>query len=1101
MGNFTTYLQRINLKTGVWNFRNLSRLRCGPAGAVKLLYAVHKAIEYVSAFKDHEPPGHAKLFIIKVLEFARALKPGTVSDDRILAHLSAGLEKLTIGRINEIFSAGLTDPISTLAQEMGLHQASIQMPPTLTALGENRHTVTISFEVPERPAPPSLMPENTFVIPLTSDEEINPELIGAKSKGLMELHRAGIPIPHEGFSIITRAFDAFVEFHPEIRILIEEIEGISGNIVEHGLSTTGSKDALDKLEDALKVKCQLVQERIKNSPLPPNLERHLREKYRELSKSMAEPSVAIRSSAIAEDLSFASFAGQHDTFLNQVGWPQVRRSIRGCWASLFDWNRVVRYKNSARIVILTKLRTESEPARQAEMGQELALLKHTSAKLAVTLQRFVDADISGVGFSIHPTYGAKGIFLSSNFRLGESIVQQLASPDETFIFGPQGRHIQLTGAKEKAVFPRGVFDPHTSRAEDTGTSVLAVDREYREVFSLSMQHARRIQACIEKLLAFYRDKGQSVAALDTEFVVDRNQTVLFVQARPETVFSNRGGKQAMVSVIDAVPTSSRLTKAQKAILETPLVTGGIPGYPSVVTGKIRIHHISDNPTPDEIARIEADVDEDTILVINKTVPALLRVVEKVRGIITEIGGPTSHAAIVSREKAKPSIIGLANVRQLLWQKVGEEIILDAAACRVFRSDGKTTLPTKEVPLHEALMWLQSDDIIDRSIAQIRGEYTSTPETAYKPIPRPGNPMSILQHSMYKLAFSALHEKLQAYAQKHEIIFAADGLVTEKEDNDSAHNGINKRRLFTFRVWNERIARVLEKLSIEELAELFNERRDAAKAFAALVDKAELTSESAKNLFEAYEQMIVSFHLRWMFKQVVGIRTLEAKKGVGKSLERYYLDRVIDVFERQQENTRLAMERRKRELVASLSALVPFKDGQARNNQLIIDTLADLAERRDLDIEKLTGTARIIADMLRQFYEDFPSDLDIHDISREPGEKEGGAQAGVQVLAKDLSTKIDASNGTYPGEEEDFTPAFRGDLFAGKDEAIALAHLFALQSIQTENEHLWQPRDHFKMRLFLKRVGERLYGEGENHWLEVFNLSPSEVVAALKRKGL
>ncbi|OOY17466.1 phosphoenolpyruvate synthase [Thioclava sp. DLFJ4-1] len=438
------------------------------------------------------------------------------------------------------------------------------------------------------------------VIPFDSLRREDVALVGGKNSSLgemvQELGAKGIQVP-PGFATTSDAYRMFLE---------------ENNLTEAIASYLADYDA-DKI--SLHVAGQSIRDTIVAGDWPASTEAAIREAYRDLSKRAGVPevSVAVRSSATAEDLPDASFAGQQETYLNVSGEEELLTACRKCYASLFT-NRAITYR---------KFRG----------------FNHLDVALSVGVQQMVRSDIggSGVMFSIDTETGFdKVVLISAAWGLGENVVQGAVTPDEFQVYKPfLGKAgvkpiiEKKLGAKEiKMIYagpdaPNPVRNVPTSKAE-RGRFVLSDD----EVLDLAQQ-----AATIE---AHY---GQP---MDMEWAKDGVTGKLFiVQARPETVQSRVSAGSLRRYTIGA---------------HGPVVVSGLSVGEQIATGRVCLI--------EDVKDIDDFVD-GSVLVTSTTDPDWVPVMKRASAIITDHGGRTSHAAIVSRELGVPAIVGCGDATHVL----------------------------------------------------------------------------------------------------------------------------------------------------------------------------------------------------------------------------------------------------------------------------------------------------------------------------------------------------------------------------------------------------------------------------------------------------
>ena len=446
-----------------------------------------------------------------------------------------------------------------------------------------------------------------LVLPLAQLRMSDVESVGGKNASLGELisqlAQAGVRVPG-GFATTAQAFCEFLEHN-----------GLTEKINAALLALN-----VDDLKALAKTGAQ-VRDWLIKAPLPAALEKQIRTAYAELTRDdAADASFAVRSSATAEDLPDASFAGQQETFLNIKGIDNVLDAIKQVFASLYN-DRAIAYRVHKNFV-------------------------HADVALSAGVQRMVRSDTgaAGVMFTLDTESGFREVvFITSSYGLGETVVQGAVNPDEFYVS-------KLCLAKGKpAVLRRNLGTKAISmtfaNANAAGKSVVTgpVDEALRHRFSLSdaeVQELAKYAVAIEKHYA---------RPMDIEWGKDGNDGKLYVlQARPETVKSQevRGG------------TLSRYHMKGKGEL---LVSGRAIGS-KAGSGRVRI--VTD------VAQISKVQDGD-ILVTDMTDPNWEPVMKRAAAIVTNRGGRTCHAAIIARELGVPAVVGCENATLVL--KDGDEV--------------------------------------------------------------------------------------------------------------------------------------------------------------------------------------------------------------------------------------------------------------------------------------------------------------------------------------------------------------------------------------------------------------------------------------------
>ena len=361
--------------------------------------------------------------------------------------------------------------------------------------------------------------------------------------------------------------------------------------------------------------------------LPENLQQEVTAAYTKLcNKYGAAIDVAVRSSATAEDLPFASFAGQHDSFLNVRGEVQLLDAIHRCYVSLFT-DRAIKYREDNNF-------------------------DHLNVALSVGVQKMVRSDLacSGVAFTIEPESGFSDIVhIAGSWGLGENIVQGTVNPDEFYVFKPkfiEGKNAIVSkklGSKAKTM----IYSDNADHQSEKKICNIDTPLEKQEQFVLSDDEIKKIT---KWCLLIEKHYGKP---MDIEWAKDGvSGDIFIVQARPETVYKNSGS----VKLIDY-----KLKEKGKI-----LVTGSAVGN-KIACGIARILD-----SPEDSGKLK----EGEILVADVTNPDWDPILKKVSAIVTNKGGRTSHASIVARELGVVAVVGASDATTKIYD--GQMITVSCA---------------------------------------------------------------------------------------------------------------------------------------------------------------------------------------------------------------------------------------------------------------------------------------------------------------------------------------------------------------------------------------------------------------------------------------
>ena len=438
--------------------------------------------------------------------------------------------------------------------------------------------------------------------------------VGGKNASLGEmlqhLTSLGINIPN-GFVITVAAYKTFIEYN-NLESTIRHIV----NTIEH-----------ENLESLRRGGSQ-VRLLVRNGRFPKEMSELIIAEYEKLSKTYGQDStdVAVRSSATAEDLPDASFAGQQETYLNVRGPASLMDAVRNCFSSLFT-DRAISYRHS--------------------FGYD-----HFDVGLSICVQKMVRSDLgsSGVAFSLDTESGFKeAVVINGSYGLGEMIVQGSVSPDEFIVFKPalkkryQSIIEKKLGAKDKMmVYGDG---------SDERVKIIPTEKGFQHRFCLSDQMVITLATWVVKIEDYYTGIREKWTPMDVEWAVDGLTKELFiVQARPETVHSQKDhNKITEYSISDK-------NRYEKVLLK------GIAVGDKIATGKINILFSLDKRVIDGHEFSNGDV-----LVTDMTDPDWEPIMKKASAIVTNKGGRTCHAAIVARELGVPAIVGCGDATEILQE--------------------------------------------------------------------------------------------------------------------------------------------------------------------------------------------------------------------------------------------------------------------------------------------------------------------------------------------------------------------------------------------------------------------------------------------------
>ncbi len=439
---------------------------------------------------------------------------------------------------------------------------------------------------------------NDYIVPLKDVGMHDVDTVGGKNASLGEMIRhldaAGVRVPG-GFATTAQAFRDFLAH-----------EGLDKRI--HARLATFNVDDVSALTKAGRE----IRSWIIDTPLPARLQSAIEQAYSAMSAAASgQFSVAVRSSATAEDLPEASFAGQQETFLNVVGLEQVTKKIREVFASLFN-DRAISYR--------------------VHQGYD-----HHAVALSAGVQRMVRSDIgaSGVMFTLDTESGFRDVvFITSSYGLGEMVVQGAVNPDEFYVYKPS------LAAGQRSILRRNLGSKHlqmvyasASRKSSHGVLTEEVSEERRKRFSITDSEIEELGRIAMSIEAHY---GRP---MDIEWARDGNDGLLYiVQARPETVQSRNG------QVIERFELRE----------EGEVLAEGRSIGQKIGSGTARVIA--------NVAQMDSLKPGD-VLITDMTDPDWEPVMKRAAAIVTNRGGRTCHAAIIARELGVPAIVGCGDATE------------------------------------------------------------------------------------------------------------------------------------------------------------------------------------------------------------------------------------------------------------------------------------------------------------------------------------------------------------------------------------------------------------------------------------------------------
>jgi len=409
-------------------------------------------------------------------------------------------------------------------------------------------------------------------------------IAGGKAANLGELTSAGFNVP-PGFVLTTESYDYYLK-HNNLASVIEKA------LANLDISSDASlQDASGKIRRAFE-----------EGEMPQDLEATVLEEYKKLGKGKY-PLVAVRSSATAEDLPTASFAGQQDTYLNVSEPESLLLNVKKCWSSLFT-PRAIAYRVSKHF-------------------------EHDKVKLAVVVQRMVNSDISGIMFTIDPNSELPHIIIEAGYGLGEALVGGKVTPDTYVIDKFHSKILNRRISTQTWKLVRG----------ESGECIRKdVPEELSKQQKLTDEQILKLAGIGNHIESHY---GRP---MDIEWAMEADE-MFVVQARPVTTLSNGNGNGNKEAV-----------KEDKLEASRTILVKGLGASPGKACGPVRIY--SEDMSLDVVK-------QGDVLVTQMTTPDMVPAMTRAIAIVTDEGGMTCHAAIVARELGIPCIVGASNATKVL----------------------------------------------------------------------------------------------------------------------------------------------------------------------------------------------------------------------------------------------------------------------------------------------------------------------------------------------------------------------------------------------------------------------------------------------------
>ena len=468
-------------------------------------------------------------------------------------------------------------------------------------------------------------------------------LVGGKNANLGEMVNSGLPVP-PGFAVTAYSYEKFIkDTH-----IAEKIYEIIDDTV------TDKNDP--KQYDAASKK---IRKLIEKSVMPKEIENAVKSAYIELNKrlNLKDVFVAVRSSATAEDLPGASFAGQQETYLNVKGAGELIDKVVKCWSSLFT-PRAIFYRT--------------------EQG-----FAHDKVFISVGVQKMVNSRAAGVMFTLNPVTGDPDeIVIEGNYGLGETVVSGAVNPDD-FVVDKKTLKIKERRISRKTV--KYIRDPKTGE-----TVHLDVPGNEQKQPCVNEEEILKLSELAKRIEQHYGNAQDIEWAIDEDLSFPKN--VFIVQSRPETVWSGKPMEK-----VTQIEEKKRTREREELKVVVKGQAAGKRGYGFGVAKVVF--------TPDEASN---NMHKGDVLVTDMTNPDFVPFMKIASAIVTDKGGVTSHAAIVSRELSIPCVVGTETATQVM--KTGAEYTVDSRNGVIYEGVMREAIETAVMPGATGAIMVSADSV-------------------------------------------------------------------------------------------------------------------------------------------------------------------------------------------------------------------------------------------------------------------------------------------------------------------------------------------------------------------------------------------------------
>jgi phosphohistidine swiveling domain-containing protein len=634
------------------------------------------------------------------------------------------------------------------------------------------------------------------------------QLIGGKGAGLVELGSiAGLKVP-EWVAIPIGNYERFIQDN-YLGQEIDRLEKVSEEWIVFELMKENTRRQ-DECERRISAIGEALKYFIEHGEMPSDVKSEIMDTYYQLGQRIGveNPRVSVRSSANIED-GLVSCAGQHATLLNQRGKDEILKAVKFVWASVSSESAIA-YRNRQRAAHIKKQlngkQLNEESIRQALQADRL--FGHSQVKLAVILQRMIEADVAGVAFTVNPQTGESNFYIQATAGLGELLVGSEVIPD-TWVVEPKTGHIlqKKAGKRDRKLVCDGHIGVVTISLSDAENERLSLEDE--QVFAISQTLSN---------IAEYYEQKHGHGYIDTEFAFE-GDNLYWLQVRPETVWAKGKGRQEETKVPQNIAANP-----QEVFQNGETVSQG------VASGALQIAY-----TPKEVRK-------GVILVTIRTNHGWAQKLGGVKGVISELGGPLDHIGIVSRELGIPAIAAAKDAIKRLSKFAGQVVTLDALRRIVYLGGNASEEQLIALAPTDSDEQISEEEEFEKRWLERTLNHQTMVDEMGRWHGRPNYCLGRLQRDLYYRAFLQLEKRFQL--TKPLMIKTVGEILYVKYEDDFG------------------LLSHIRKFSLDELEKCLTEWNEAQMKYIQFTQDFVLTKEKAERFLELYQSLVMWMHVAW-----------------------------------------------------------------------------------------------------------------------------------------------------------------------------------------------------------------------------------------------